>query len=94
MTARRGGSRKPAKHLTVRHVSPKLARLLEEERRRTGASLNQTVLDLLHRALGVGDESFDNGLGALAGAWSEEDLANFETATAEFSQVDEDMWRS
>lgn len=93
MTARNDRGTGARKHLTIRHVSPRLARLLEAERRRTGASLNQTVLDLLHRALGVTEEPHDNGLGALAGTWTEEDLAEFDRATADFSRLDEDMWR-
>lgn len=92
MTARSRAS-KP-KHLTIRHVSPQLASRLEAERRRTGQSLNQTVLDLLQRALGLGEEPFDNGLARLAGTWSAEDLARFERDTADQSRVDEDMWRS
>ena len=47
--------------------------------RRSGASLNQTVLDLLGHSLGVEEET--NGLEALAGGWSKEDLARFERAT-------------
>lgn len=93
MTARKGKPNERTKHLTIRHVSPRLARLLEEERRRAGTSLNQTVLDLLSRALGVAEEPFDNGLGRLAGTWSDEDLVAFEQATADFSRVDEDLWR-
>ena len=93
MTRRKARPREVGKRLTIRHVPPQLARLLEVERRRTGASLNQTVLDLLHRALGLGDEPFDNGLGALAGTWSDQDLADFEAATTTSSRIDEDMWR-
>lgn len=81
------------KQLTIRHVSPRLAKHLDEERRRRGTSLNQAVLDLLQRALGMTEEPFDNGLGRLAGTWSAEDLAQFERDTAEFERIDEAMWR-
>lgn len=90
MTARK--VRAP-KHLTIRNVSPRLAARLEAERRRTGASLNKTVLALLERSLGLAEEPFDNGLAALAGTWSAKDLAEFERNTASFSRIDEDMWR-
>lgn len=80
-----------AKHLTVRNVPPRLARALDAERRRRGASLNRTVLDLLDRALGTGGAT--NGLEALAGTWSRAELARFEKATAEFERVDEELWK-
>lgn len=34
----------------------------------------------------------DNGLGALAGTWRAEDLAEFEEATRCFEAIDEDLW--
>jgi hypothetical protein len=72
-------------------VPPKVAKALEAERRRTGASLNRTVLDLLGRALGTGGET--NGLEALAGTWSDAELARFEKATAGFERIDEELWK-
>lgn len=83
----------PAKHLTVRNVPEDLARALIAERRRKGESLNQTIIELLRRALGVDAGAYDNGLGALAGTWSEEDHAAFEEATKCFEVIDEDLWR-
>ena len=86
--------RKPAKHLTVRGVPDDIARALDDERRRRGDSLNATVIDLLRRALGLSvGKVYTNGLEKLAGGWSDADLAEFETATAVFEQVDEDLWK-
>jgi hypothetical protein len=85
---------KAARHLSIRNVPPKLARSLEEERRRRHASLNQTVLDLLGRALGLAPEPRpSNGLEKHAGGWTDEDLRQFEAATACFEQIDEDLWK-
>ncbi|MCY4374200.1 MAG: hypothetical protein OXC31_10545 [Spirochaetaceae bacterium] len=82
------------KHLTVRNVPAELARALTEEKTRRGVSLNQAVIDLLRRSLGQGpDAPYDNGLGHLAGDWSEEDLREFETNTKMFEQIDEELWR-
>lgn len=82
------------RHLTIRDVSSALAKALKAESRRRGVSLNQTVKDLLGRALGLAPaSSYDNGLGALAGTWSTEDLAEFEAATAGFEAVDDELWR-
>jgi hypothetical protein len=69
-----------------------LAEALEREKRRRGKSLNQTVIDLLGQGLGSqGVRS--NGLGRLAGGWSEDELRGFEQATAQFETVDEEHWR-
>jgi plasmid stability protein len=66
-------------YLTVRNLPPHVARALEEESRRRGKSANQTVIELLAGALGVTADPPDNGLGALAGTWTEADLAEFES---------------
>jgi hypothetical protein len=71
------------KTLTVRHIPKRLAAALKRERRRTGASLNSIVLDLLSRSLGVADAGpRSNGLAALAGTWTTEELRVFDAAVA------------
>jgi len=53
----------------------------------------QTVLDLLRRSLGLGPERpYDNGLGEMAGTWTEKDLKDIEASTALFEQVDPELW--
>ena len=82
------------RHLTIRNVPPKLADALDQEKRRRGTSLNRTVLDLLAQSLGqspTGRRS--NGLGKLAGTWSEEEFQQFEAAVAETERIDEELWR-
>lgn len=82
------------KALTIRDVDGALARALEREKKRRGASLNQTVLQLLRQALGLDATKVrSNALGKLAGTWSKEDLARFERDTAVFEQVDEELWK-
>lgn len=82
------------KQLTIRKVSPELAKALDSESRLRGRSLNQTVLDLLHQALGLSSKGgYDNGLGELAGTWTEEEFAEFERNTAIFEQVDRELWQ-
>ena len=80
------------KALTIRNVDRALARALERERRDQGASLNETVLRLLRRALGVEEEARSNGLRQLAGTWSDDELAEFGRNTAVFEQIDEELW--
>jgi len=80
------------KALTIRNLPSDLAEALEREKRRRGMSLNQTVIDLLDQGLGTrGARS--NGLSRLAGGWSEEEFRDFERATAQFEEVDEELWR-
>jgi hypothetical protein len=81
------------RHLTIRNVPAELARRLEEEKRGRGSSLNQTVLDLLSQAVGLGHGRRSNGLAQLAGSWSDEEHEVFERAVAETEQIDEELWR-
>lgn len=71
-----------------------MARALRALQRRSGASLNQVVIDVLARALGVDAPSAPtNGLEELAGGWSEEDHAAFEATQTAFEQIDAELWR-
>jgi hypothetical protein len=82
------------KHLTIRGISPDLARAVEKEARGRSTSLNQTVKDLLAQALGLsGDGGYDNGLGRLAGGWTDEELRRFEETTAPFERIDQELWK-
>jgi len=81
-------------YLTVRNLPPEVATELERERKRRGDSLNQTVVNALRRGLGLGSARKSNGLASLAGTWTEEEFAAFESAVEELSeQVDEELWR-
>ena len=80
------------KALTIRNLPPAVAEALEREKRRRGSSLNQTVIELLSQGLGVGTTRA-NGLAAMAGAWTEEDLRDFERSVASFGEVDPELWR-
>jgi plasmid stability protein len=82
------------KHLTIRNLPPDVGRALEREKRRKGTSLNQMVIDLLRRALGVDTPGRPpNGLAKLAGTWTAEDLTRFEAALAVTEGVDEELSR-
>ncbi len=82
------------RHLTIRNVPAELARRLDEERRARGRSLNQTVLELLAQAVGLGSAGRrSNGLGSLAGSWTPEELAEVEAALEITEEVDEELWR-
>ncbi len=81
-------------HLTVRNIPPELATALEAEKHRRRSSLNQMVIDLLRKSLGVGaGRKRSNGLARLAGKWTEEEHARFGEAIALTEQIDEEIWR-
>ena len=81
------------KTLTIRNVPKRLADALDRERRRTDASLNSTVLDLLGRSLGAdGHGPRRNGLAKLAGTWSADDQRQFDAAMTAAEAIDDEMW--
>ncbi len=80
------------KAITIRNVPPELAAALEREKRRRGQSLNRTAIDLLKQSLGVGTRR-SNGLGRLAGEWSEERAREFACLLAPFGDIDPEMWK-
>jgi len=82
------------KQLTIRRVSPELAKALEAESRLRKQSINQTVLAVLHQALGLSStESYDNGLGKLADTWTEDEFREFQDNIALFEQIDPELWQ-
>ncbi len=81
-----------ASHLTIRGLPGDIANALEEERRRRGTSLNQTVIDLLRLSLGVTGKR-SNGVGRLAGTWTEAEHRGFVAATKGFEEIDADLWK-
>ena len=81
------------KTLTVRNLPRQLAEALNRERRRSDRSLNQTVIDVLSRGLGIGDDGpRRNGLAKLAGTWTDDDLQQFNESVAALEVVDPEMW--
>jgi plasmid stability protein len=82
------------RNLTIRSVPEQLAARLEEEKRARGRSLNQTVLELLAQAVGLGGRGRrSNGLGAQGGTWSADEVAELEAALRFTEEVDPELWR-
>ena len=81
------------KHLTIRNIPSELGQALENEKRRRGKSLNQTVIELLSQGVGARPGNVRrNGLRSLAGTWTADELARFEAAIAPTEQVDQELW--
>ena len=81
-----------ASHLTVRNLPDEVAAALEQEKRRRGTSLNQTVIDLLRQSLGVAGTR-SNGAGRLAGTWTETQHQEFLSAMSSVEEIDQDLWK-
>lgn len=82
------------KALTVRNVDPALAKAIERERLRRGTSLNETILDVLRRSLGVGPGARrSNGLREHAGTWTAKEREDFDASVQVFEQLDPELWR-
>jgi len=70
------------KQYTIRGVPEAVDRVLREQARKTGKSLNEAALDALRRGAGMDH---------LIGKW--EDDPQFERAIADQDVVDEELWR-
>jgi hypothetical protein len=78
------------KALTIRNLPPSLSEALDREKRRRGKSLNQTVIDLLGEGLGE-EGARSNGIGRLAGGWSEDEFREFEQTISPFETIDKEL---
>lgn len=86
------------KQLTVRVTEPEVRRRIEELARREQLSLNQAVLKLLRRAVGLGSDALTDvpigeDIHRFVGRWSDEEAEEFSSATAVFDVIDEDFWK-
>lgn len=78
------------KQLTIRGVSPEIARKLERLSRDRGRSVNATVLEILGQALG--EQTRRRRLARYA-TWSAEEAAEVGRAVSAQRVVDEKLWR-
>ena len=82
--------------MTLRGIDDAVSSALKEKARREDSSVNAVMLRILKESLGIEKKKrtavYDD-LDHLAGTWSAQDAAEFESATAVFEKVDEDMWK-
>jgi len=84
--------------LTLRGFDKELERRLREVARREGISLNRAALRLLRKGAGLdvpqaGADLVGAALDHLAGAWSEADARELQSAVEAFEEADEELWR-
>jgi hypothetical protein len=78
---------------TLRQIPAALDRRLRDLARRSGSSLNKTIIAILLKALGIdegGGKKRD--LRRLAGTWNEEQANEFEKNTRVFEDIDPEIW--
>ena len=78
---------------TIRGIPKDLEHALRERARKSGESLNSTVIRLLREAVGVNSPYKKRDLSALAGTWSPEEADVFDRRVRQFEQIDEETWR-
>ena len=82
--------------MTLRGIDDAISGALKEKARREDTSVNTVMLRILKESLGIEKKRRNvvyNDLDHLAGTWSSNDITEFESATAAFEKVDEDMWK-
>lgn len=82
--------------ITIHNVDEHLAALLKKRADEAGTSVNRTVKRLLEQALGLKprpDGGNRHEFAAFLGVWSDEELSQFNSATADLEAVDDADWR-
>jgi hypothetical protein len=82
--------------MTLRGIDDVLAETLKEQARQKGVSLNTLALQLIRKAAGLDKPKrliLYNDLNSLAGTWSAENEAEFNTVTSSLSSIDKDLWQ-
>jgi plasmid stability protein len=80
----------PGVQITVRNVSPELARRLKAVAAERNESVNTVVLEILEGAMGINERRARLDRYA---TWTPEDLHDFEGSLREQRVVDADLWR-
>lgn len=85
------------KNISLRGIDAQTAARLKEQAQQLGISVNTLILQLLRRGIGLEPKlarrAVYHDLDALAGTWSAKEYAAFKKVTADFEQVDKDLWR-
>ncbi len=84
------------KSITIRGVDSALSNALLSLSKEEKKSINQFILDLLHKETGLAKaKQFTrsyNDLDNLFGSWSEQDYQQIENAISQQRKIDQDLW--
>ena len=86
------------KAITLRNLPPELAKAVRKEANRQRTSINRAVISLLQRKTEprkkrAGEAREYDDLDSLAGSWTKNEAAAFETALAAQRTLDPEMWK-
>ena len=83
------------KSITLRGIDSTLQKKLEQIADRENASINKTILSLLKKAVGLDSVEYPvyTDLDDLAGTWTVDEAAEFNRKTADFSEIDTELWK-
>ncbi len=84
------------KTLSLRGVDEDLADNLDKIAKKTGASINKTVLEILRKSVGSNPKAREmvyRDLDNLAGTWTERNLQQFKKGTKHFEVIDKELWK-
>jgi hypothetical protein len=83
--------------LSIRGLDDRTAKILKDQARRSGKSVNLQVVELIQKGLGIaapgaGDRAHTD-LDHLAGTWDAKEAREFAQRIEAFEVVDEELWR-
>ncbi|MEK6794961.1 MAG: hypothetical protein AABZ39_09305 [Spirochaetota bacterium] len=80
--------------ISLRNIEPQLEKALKKKALSDKTSVNKVIIESLRKELlPSGKERRYDDLSALAGTWSDEDLEEFKSATADLNAIDKDLWK-
>ncbi len=85
------------KAVTLRSLPPEVSKMIRQEAKRKGTSINKAVISLLQRKAAAEEKAKHrravyHDLDALAGSWSKKEGASFDKALAAQRRIDLDLW--
>ena len=85
------------KAITLRGLKPLVMDNLKKESKNSGKSINQYVLDLIHRQLGMEKQKKytleHNDLDGLFGKWTENEFDSIQNKIDSERIIDEELWK-
>jgi plasmid stability protein len=82
--------------ITLRNISPELARKLKQKAQTQGRSLSKVAMEFLEKGMGLRKSEpmvLHHDLDSLAGTWTKEETRTFERSLREQRSIDPDPWR-
>ena len=82
--------------MTVRGIDAEVAKLLKEQAKNEGVSVNALLLKMVKESLGIEKKrrtKIYHDLDHLAGTWSEKDFKEFQKNVEDLEKVDKELWK-